>query len=393
MDYNIWLIGASQGLLLSIFLLLKKDRKINLPITIFVLLTSIELLFQYIYEARIIFKIPHLLYLSEPFSMLSGVLIFMYVRNILSNHSKYKLTDILFFIPFVTYTFYYLPSYTQTSTDKIYDIVAFYNAGISWSENIYEWIAEILFTIPFLIASIILIKKHRAKIKNEYSNLAKINFTIVRNLLVAATILYSLEIATIFISMWNPATATNINTLIYVALVLIIYLTGFDAIVRKNTGLLGETSTTVEQNTSHTNVLNSPNNIANVEHGKYEKNALSPEKVKEIIDKIESCVKNIKPYKNPEIRLAEFAKLVHESPNNVSQIINDVFRKNFYEFINEQRVNEAKKLLNAEKYKNYTITAIGFEVGFNSKSTFYNAFKKFTGTTPTKFQVAAQNES
>jgi len=80
----IWIIGASQGLLLTLFLFLKKDYKINLPLIFFVFLTSIELLFQYIYATKLIFKYPHLLYLSEPFSMLSGTLIFLYTRNILS---------------------------------------------------------------------------------------------------------------------------------------------------------------------------------------------------------------------------------------------------------------------------------------------------------------------
>ncbi len=80
----LWIIGASQGFLLAMFLVMKKDRLINLPLIIFIFLTSLELVFQYIYSIKLIFKYPHLLYLTEPFSMLYGVLIYLYSRNILS---------------------------------------------------------------------------------------------------------------------------------------------------------------------------------------------------------------------------------------------------------------------------------------------------------------------
>ena len=58
------------------------------------------------------------------------------------------------------------------------------------------------------------------------------------------------------------------------------------------------------------------------------------------------------------------------------------------DFINKYRVEEAKKKLSSRTYKQFTILAIAYEVGFNSKSAFYNAFKKFTDTTPTKFRNA-----
>ena len=59
---------------------------------------------------------------------------------------------------------------------------------------------------------------------------------------------------------------------------------------------------------------------------------------------------------------------------------------NFSDYINSYRVEEAKKLLADTTFDNYTIVAVGLECGFNSKSTFYNAFKKFTGVTPTVYK-------
>jgi AraC-like DNA-binding protein len=72
--------------------------------------------------------------------------------------------------------------------------------------------------------------------------------------------------------------------------------------------------------------------------------------------------------------------------HQISQVINDVFNKNFYEFVNAYRVNEAIRILNNRKYINYTYSAIGFEAGFNSKSAFYNSFKRETGKTPAQYR-------
>ena len=60
--------------------------------------------------------------------------------------------------------------------------------------------------------------------------------------------------------------------------------------------------------------------------------------------------------------------------------------KNFYDLINGYRVDEAKRLLVNPENKNYTILSVGFEAGFNSKTTFNTVFKKFTGLTPTDFR-------
>ena len=61
-------------------------------------------------------------------------------------------------------------------------------------------------------------------------------------------------------------------------------------------------------------------------------------------------------------------------------------KKNFYDLINGYRVEEAKRLLLDSKNMNYTILSVGFEAGFNSKTTFNTVFKKFTGLAPTDYR-------
>ena len=70
----------------------------------------------------------------------------------------------------------------------------------------------------------------------------------------------------------------------------------------------------------------------------------------------------------------------------MSLAINEGLKKNFYDLVNGYRVEEAKRLLVDPNSNNYTVLSIGFEAGFNSKTTFNTVFKKFTGLTPTAYR-------
>ena len=91
-----------------------------------------------------------------------------------------------------------------------------------------------------------------------------------------------------------------------------------------------------------------------------------------------------KLYIDANLKLQDVAKYLNIVPHRLSQLMNDNLNKNFTSFINEYRINEAKKLI--QENDKLTLEAIGYECGFNSKSTFYSAFKKHSGTTPSKFK-------
>jgi AraC-like DNA-binding protein len=392
-DLNIlWIIGASQGFLLTMFLILKKDRRINSPLILFVFLTSVELFFQYIYASELIFQYPHLLYISEPFSMLSGVLIFFYARNILSGAFILRKSDLLFFIPFLLYVIYYFPSYNQSAEDKVFDIIDFYNAGISWDENLYEWIAEVIVTIPFLIFSVRLSNKYHKRIKENFSDISKISYKVVRNLVIAFAVLYFLEILTIILAYTKPQIAVSLNSFLFVFVIGIVYMLGYDALVRKNTETVKLIY--IQENQSHeTSEVRIKTENSEIEiTPKYKKNSLPDSKLNEISKKIECYITNEKPYRNPELRLNDLALLIQEHPHHVSQVINDTYKKNFYDFINFYRIEESKILLKSHEFNKFTITAIGFEVGFNSKSAFYSSFKKLANITPVQFKKMNSTE-
>ena len=121
---------------------------------------------------------------------------------------------------------------------------------------------------------------------------------------------------------------------------------------------------------------------------KLEKKAISklPDNKENEILIIKNHIENNNRYLDTDFSLEILASEIKMSPTKVSGIINNQTDFNFSDYINFLRINKAKTLLLAPKYSEYNIEAIGFESGFNSKSAFYTAFKKFTNTTPLEFK-------
>ena len=89
---------------------------------------------------------------------------------------------------------------------------------------------------------------------------------------------------------------------------------------------------------------------------------------------------------DPNLSLEELARDLEISSSHLSKLVNTYSNYNFSDYINSLRIQQAKKLLTDKNFCRYTIVSIGLECGFNSKSTFYTAFKKFTSSTPTEFR-------
>lgn len=113
-------------------------------------------------------------------------------------------------------------------------------------------------------------------------------------------------------------------------------------------------------------------------------NKIDEKLVKEIQEQISILFETRKIYTNPDLTLSILAKELNIRPQLLSQFINDNLNKSFTQFINEYRIDEAKRLL--KESTQFKIDAVGFESGFNSSSTFYSSFKKITGTTPSNYQ-------
>jgi AraC-like DNA-binding protein len=93
-----------------------------------------------------------------------------------------------------------------------------------------------------------------------------------------------------------------------------------------------------------------------------------------------------KRYHNNKLTLKQLATDLNISINHLSQVINSAFGVNFFEFINRYRIGEAKRLLSELPSQQGLILSIALSVGFSSSSTFYAAFKKHLGVTPSQYR-------
>jgi AraC-like DNA-binding protein len=110
-----------------------------------------------------------------------------------------------------------------------------------------------------------------------------------------------------------------------------------------------------------------------------------PEKRKQEILKQLKIVINEKIYLDPRCSIDFLAKKTGTNSKYISQVINEDFGESFLNYINKLRIEEAKSILKKQSTRLYSIEGVGNMVGFQSKSTFNNHFKKFTGMTPSQY--------
>lgn len=119
---------------------------------------------------------------------------------------------------------------------------------------------------------------------------------------------------------------------------------------------------------------------------KYQRSALKDEAREQILQKLDSIMKEEQLFTDSQISLEELAMKLNTNSKHLSQTINEGHQKNFFNYINDLRIQKAKEMLQTESHANLSIEGIAREVGFQSKSSFYTAFKKATGVTPTEFK-------
>ncbi len=103
------------------------------------------------------------------------------------------------------------------------------------------------------------------------------------------------------------------------------------------------------------------------------------------IERIESTIMEDSYFLSPELSLKRLSERLEVNSNVVSKTINSELQLNFNDYINQKRVRVAQERLLSADFAHLTVEAIGNSVGFNSKSAFYTAFKKFVGLSPSAF--------
>lgn len=115
-------------------------------------------------------------------------------------------------------------------------------------------------------------------------------------------------------------------------------------------------------------------------------NSLEEAIAKKIIRRLDYSMQEEKLFLNPKLKLKLLVEHTGLNQKQVSAALNQYLGKNFNEYLNGYRIQEAQKRLIADQSQHLTIAAIAYDCGFNSLTTFQRTFKAVTGQTPKFFQ-------
>ena len=240
--------------------------------------------------------------------------------------------------------------------------------------SLQEWIITILIfvilplqTIYYVGLSYYNIQKHKKNINQFSSNTKDINLKWLENILYFIAILGILLIVDI---------ATHQIDFLNLALLLCIFYIGYYTIEQK------EIFPFTTEKTEEIIEIFVDNNIINLE----KKKLLTDDKFIEIKHKLIHIIEIDKVFLNAETNLIFLSNLMGVSTHILSFVINQGFGENFNQFINRYRIEEAKKMILDPKMNRLSISGIGFEVGFNSKSVFNSTFKNLVGCPPLQYK-------
>ncbi len=123
---------------------------------------------------------------------------------------------------------------------------------------------------------------------------------------------------------------------------------------------------------------------------KYKKSILDKSQKNKIKTKLLKYFETEKPYINPDFNMDILSENLNIPKYHITEVLNMEIGYNFFTFVNKYRIELVKEMLKDESNL-YSIEAIGYECGFNSKSSFFTVFKKITGLTPQQYRNNSDN--
>lgn len=373
--FNLFLlISAIHGFLFSCIILYSKNgrEKSMIFINLLVLTISLNNIQSWILAKDFFIEYFFLDYVHIPWHFLIAPFFYMFLINYLEIEKQSK-NILKIILPIFILTISIRISFVSFFSNKNTEDVAFLFEKYTSLEEIFSLIVSL---IVFVYSFQILSKKEQLFTKIlSYDNLKWIYTFFKLGLLTYVFWIIALAISV----------ALNFKEFIYsyyplrVLTTVLIYWIGFQAILQLR--LLKERKNIRKTLQTKISIIAKKEEITDGINSK-EKN---------LFIKLNAFISKHQKFTESKLSLESLAKEFEISPNKLSTIINNCASKSFNEYINEFRVELAKQLLIDSDYMNYTITAIGLESGFNSKSTFYAAFKKVTGITPSQYQESKSN--
>ena len=308
---------------------------------------------------------PHLFYIGSPFAFLYPPFFYFYIRSVFHDDFKFKPLDLIHFLPFLilagylAMTHYFLP--TELKREQIMHGLVITPA----QEKILTAILHIQI-LTYLVSTAVMFKKYQSAIKNVYSSTEKVNVSWIKFFFIGFFILWFFNVSRFVFAQLSRSLSMVIETVMLFSFLVVIYLILYKAMTQPHvfTAIIEKTP---------------------------RRSFLSKTMKDRYTQKLLTCMESKEPYLNPNLTIFDLADYTSISHRALSELINSTLNKNFYDFINDYRIRKAQQLLTDPASKHLTILGILYEVGFNSKSVFNNAFKKITGMTPSQFKKHPNN--
>lgn len=382
----ILITGVVYGFIFnSVFFFSTKRKGIPLYyLNLLVLFISLNNLQAWLIDMDITSSNVYIKYLRIPWYFLCMPIFYVFLVYYLKIQKKIKsflyLTISLFICGIITRVL--LIYYSQTISLSIVEVDKLF---ITF--NTYEEIGSFIYTVIIFTYPLSLFNKNKKLLEYvmNYDDLAWIKHFLI----IAGLILFVWIIAIVQNYNYDSFSAPEIYHPLRLCTSILIYWLGFKGLFRFR---IMEDRIVLRENIKQELLLNKENldlklfkNLVN------SKNTIKSEKQHELFKKINTYIINQKKYLDPYIGLDSLAEELNISSGHLSFLINTYSNIHFSDYINELRVKQVKKIIADKEYTNYTIVALGLESGFNSKSTFYAAFKKFTNLTPTAYKKQVVN--
>lgn len=356
----LFLFSMLQSILLAIVLLfqIRGNALANRCLATLLIVFSFILGENFLYFGEFYTRYPFTIYLSTPFWFLIPPLLFFYVTLLVDDHLKFKWLMLLHLSPLAVSIFRLIPFYNLQEEIKLAIVGQQHACGEISAEAVMFMVqGSIYFWMCYRY-----LRRHQLRNDNSKENSPKSHVWL--RFLIFLLITY--VIADFLSAVYLASTRQSTFNFSYISLgtfTVLIHAIGYWAIIEPERLFPASLMYRIKYRTSR----------------------LQLNDLKKAAKKIEDFMTSNKPFLNNDLKLRDLAALVNMSESHLSQIFSQHFQTNFYDFINDYRIMEAQQRLADPLYKHWTILSIGFEVGFNSKASFYRAFKRFTKTTPTKY--------
>lgn len=376
-------VGVVQGIFLAVLLYFhpRSDRRVNLWLALYILCLTI------IMAGPLVMRyIPwNDSWYITPASFMPGVLMYYYVRSFKEKITFKKTWPWIVFYVGINIVLYIYYDYLSDKYPDAKTIPAeIFRSAFPFSIFVLRY--TLLFTFYFLSRRELTL--YQKSIRYVFSDTSRFDMNWVR-LLINGYLVILICSVVIYFLMTRFTDQFYLMYLINIAIVVpYLYGISYKGLTQPTIWQKAAASEKQLEEQMHASEVMVKSNR---EKSRAPKPVTTDNKLEEIVKNAVVLMEHEKLYQETELTLQQLSDKLQFPPHVVSQAINEVMQKSFYDLVNSYRVEEAKRLLADPKNENFTVLSVGFEAGFNSKTTFNTVFKKFTGFTPTEYKEKTAN--